>query len=128
MIDFDALVLGPAYTVFGVDADVVLEGTGGREETLRVQDHTAGVQIAFQGKRGHVVEGARADLSIASLHPAAAVRMVEMDEKSLVPEDLRNGEIGFNGRTWRIKGHVPKPSPNGATSGEIYLLLEGLDT
>lgn len=31
MIDFDTLVLGPAYTVFGVTAQVVFAGTAGRE-------------------------------------------------------------------------------------------------
>lgn len=41
MIDFDALALGPAYQVFGVDAVVTLPGTDAREETLRVQDLTA---------------------------------------------------------------------------------------
>lgn len=52
MIDFDALVLGPAYDVFGVDAVLVLAGTDAREETLRVQDCTKGITVAFEGGKG----------------------------------------------------------------------------
>lgn len=123
MIDFDALVLVPAYDVFGVDATLVTAGTDAREETLRVQDRTAGIRVAFDGGKAHVINGS-GDLSLGTVRPAAAVRLGELSEKDLTPDQLREGALTFNGHSWRIKTHLPEPAPNGVDSGEIYFLLE----
>lgn len=122
MIDFDALVLGPAYDVFGLDAALVLAGTDGREETLRVQDHTRGIEVSFAAGKGHVVDGARADFAVAALRPAASVRASELASKSLTAASLRDAAISFNGNTWLIKGSALKP--DGQAGGEVFLLLE----
>jgi hypothetical protein len=125
MIDFDALVLGPAYDVFGVDAGVVLDNTAGTVFTLRVQDCTKGVLVSLGAGRGRVVDAASGDATAATLRPAAAVRLSDLAANDLEPDDLKGGTITLRDRGWRIKGWVPKPS-DGEGTGEVYLLLEGL--
>jgi hypothetical protein len=49
--------------------------------------------------------------------------VIELTEKGVLLADLDEGSIALNGKPWRIKTHLLKPSPEGELAGEVYLIL-----
>lgn len=108
MIDFDQLLLLPIYERLGVSAVLT---TDGGSLGVTIIDKSHGVQVAL------------GDLNVPTMRPAAVVRAVELADNSVDPSDVDGGSITFNGQTWRITTHSPKPGPEGEGKGEIYLFL-----
>jgi hypothetical protein len=104
-INFDALVLGPAYATFGKDATYT--PFGGAPTTIRVIDETQG-KVTNAGDRG----------SPAVVEPAVNVRIGD------VAESPSGGQIEFNGNVWKIRGSMPQVGPGGIATGELTLTLE----
>ena len=92
MIDFDALVFGPVYGTFGQPAVLT---TGLSSYDIVVIDHTRGVTVDEGGVIG-----------VQTIRPAADVRCSALVRLGIVVSDLVDGEIDFNGATWRIKSFL----------------------
>lgn len=107
-MDYQAVLYDPIYNSLGVLA--TLTSSGGVTATVRVLDKTAGVAIDDPVK-------------IETIVPAAKVRVVELTENDIALTDLPQGQITFNGSTWRIKSYKPMPSPNGESDGQALLIL-----
>lgn len=108
MIDYASLLYSPVYSVLGVEAVLTLPGTDGAEITLTALDKTAGVEV------GGSVE-------VQTILPAAVVRASELSSVDLT--DLEDSSLAMNGKTWRVKSYMLKPSPKGEGDGEVYLVL-----
>jgi hypothetical protein len=89
MIDFDALVLGPAYSTFGQPAVLML---GQVSYDLVVIDNTKGVTVDEAGSIG-----------VQTIRPAADVRRSALVRLGIAARDLVDGELEFNDTAWRIK-------------------------
>lgn len=101
----------PVYLALGVPAD--LEPYGGSSlVSVTVIDKTAGVEIADSSS-----------IDVGTIRPVAAVRAAELVEKGVALDSLDDGFIAFNGKVWRIKSHIPRPSPHGEADGQVYLIL-----
>lgn len=119
MIDFDFLLHEQsAYPIFGVEAMLTLNDTAGTTVDLTVLDKTAGLAIdGAQGGRK------RFTAEVETVEPAAMVRRIELTEKSVTLADLDGASIAFNSKTWFIRNHGFRPSPNGEGEGEVVLFL-----
>jgi hypothetical protein len=111
-MDFQSLLYDPIYDAIGVSAS--LTSSAGTTASITVLDRTSGVAVADR-------------TLIETIKPACVVRAVELAANSIARADLSNGNITFNGATWRIKGTQARPSPNGEADGEylLFLLNEG---
>ena len=92
MIDFDALVFGPVYGTFGQPAVLTI---GSSIYDVVVIDNTRGVTVDEGGMIG-----------VQTIRPAADVRRSSLVRLGIVFGDLVDGEIAFNGVTWRIKSFL----------------------
>ncbi|MES0176870.1 hypothetical protein [Mesorhizobium sp. M0006] len=110
-MDYTSLLYAPVYAVLGVPAVLTLCG-GQPPMTLMAMDKTAGVVVGGGGRFGSEVE---------TIAPAAAVQATDLADIDLA--DLRNASLEMNGKTWTVRNHQMKPSPNGEGKGEIWLLL-----
>lgn len=99
------------YGVLGVAATLDVALTGG-EVDITVIDQSAGVPVNPQEP-----------LDIQALHPAADIRVAELAEHNIVPDDLRTGTLVMNGDTWRIESHILRPAPTGKSAGEVRAFL-----
>ena len=111
-MDYQATLYGPVYAQLGVSATLTLEG-GGTPFPFVVLDKTSGVDISFGGGEG----------GVQTIAPAAVVRVPELRESGIKPNDLVEAVLAMNGYTWRVKSFKLRPSPNGEDDGEAYLLL-----
>jgi hypothetical protein len=102
MIDFDALVLGPAYGTFGQPAVLTL---GAISHDVEVIDNTNGIAVEEGGTIG-----------VQTIRPVVDVRRSTLAALGIAVGDLIGGEIVVNGVTWRIKSFLE----NG---GELRLIL-----
>ncbi|UIY25877.1 hypothetical protein LZK76_10795 [Rhizobium leguminosarum] len=112
-MDYAALLFDPAYSIFGVDAVLTLADTAGTQVPLVVIDKTAGLPIGPNVEIGTVV-------------PGAMLRFSDLAVKGVDRDALDEATIAFNGNTWRIASHFPKPVPTGEANGEIVLVLEAV--
>jgi len=110
-MDYAALLIDPIYGVLGVDAVLTLGDTAETEVAVTVIDKTAGVEVGDSVQTG-------------TLLPGANVRVSDLTAASLTRDDLDGAIIAFNGNTWRIASHHPKPVPTGEAQGEITMILE----
>ncbi|TCN30340.1 hypothetical protein [Sinorhizobium americanum] len=110
-MDYAALLFDPAYTIFGAEAVLTLADTAGTEVPVTVIDKTAGLPIGPNVEIGTVV-------------PGAMLRAAELTSSGHNRDDLDEAVIAFNGNTWRIASHHPKPVPTGESNGEFVLILE----
>lgn len=108
-MDFQALLLNPAYSAFGVPATLTV-ACGNPAVAVTVIDKTAGVVFS---------EGP----DVQTVRPAADLRMSDLTAAGLTRADLDDGMIEFNGAAWTIKATLPKPTPNGESDGELRLIL-----
>ncbi len=112
MIDWQASMYDPIYNTLGVQA--TLASSGGQSATVTVIDKTSGIVIAD------------ARTQIDTILPVALVRARELENNAIAVSDLSEGEITFNGATWRIKSYRLTPSPLGEMDGEVRLILENV--
>jgi hypothetical protein len=118
-VDFQRLVLDPNYRIHGVPARLVMADTSSAD--LTVIDETAGAIFQQSGGGG---------FAMPTTKPAAAVRLSELQSKSIAAARLARGTLTFRPGTlqassWRIEGYESKPAGdgNGAASGELLLTL-----
>lgn len=97
------------YDALGVTATIIAPSSAGQIDVVAI-DKTAGIAVADE-------------VEVHSVRPAAVVRMAELIANSFDKVDLDGGSITLNGKTWRIKNHMPRPSPSGEDVGELYLFL-----
>lgn len=113
-MDYAALLFDPAYSIYGVDAVLTLADTAGTQVTLVVIDKTAGLPIG-------------PNVEIGTIIPGAMLRAAELAERGVDRDALDEAAIAFNGNSWRVASHHPKPVPTGESNGEIVLVLEAVD-
>ena len=63
------------------------------------------------------------DLSVTTIAPVCAVRVVELTDKGIVLTQLKGARITFNGKSWRVENRQTRPSPAGEMIGEVFLIL-----
>lgn len=116
-IHYAALYASP----IAVDAVLTLAGTGGAVIDLRAIDKTSGLAAAFgSGANRNGLNFSQVD--VMSIRPACMVRATDLADVD--PANLREAEITFSGKTWRVMDHEPAPAPTGEGNGEIRLILE----
>lgn len=109
LIDYGAVLYGPLYDVFGVEAILTI-ADGEPPLTVTIKPQLAGVAI------GSPVE-------VQTMQPAAFVRRSELADNDLCAADLDGGSLEFDGKCWRIEAHQPRPSGDAESDGEELLLL-----
>lgn len=107
-LDYQSLLYDPIYGTLGVAAS--LTSSEGTTAIVTVIDQTVGVAVSDNPL-------------IETTRPACKVRATELAANGIARADLPDGEIIFNGTTWRIKATQPVPSPNGEADGEYQLIL-----
>ena len=105
MIDFEALTLGPAYSLIARDA--VYTPVAGAPVNIKVIDETQGKAIDSAGPGSPV-----------DIVPAVNVR------KADVAENPAGGTITLDAIVWPITRSIPVLGPKGLSSGELTLILE----
>lgn len=111
MIDHQAILYGPQYVIQGTDAVLTLPDS--TVCPIRVLDKTVGVDIS-NGKS-----------DVATIKPAAAVRVPELTALGVTMDRLPGSVIVFNGASWNVLSFRLRPSGNGEMDGEVYLVLSG---
>ena len=92
MLDFDALVFGPVYDVFGQPALLTIESG---QYDVTVIDHTRGVTVDEGGSIG-----------VQTIRPAADLRRGTLRTLGIPVKKLIDGELRFGGATWQIKSFL----------------------
>jgi hypothetical protein len=116
-IHYTALYASP----IAIDAVLTIDGTDGATIELRAIDKTAGLAASFgNGANRNGLNFSQID--VMTIRPACMVRSVDLAD--IDPATLRDAEIAFSGKTWRVMDHEPAPAPTGEWSGEIRLILE----
>lgn len=89
MIDFDALVLRPAYQVFAEPAVVKI---GTISYAMNVIDGTRGVAVEEGGP-----------MAVQTIRPVVDVRRTQLSQRGIALSQLNDAEITLAGETWRVK-------------------------
>ena len=92
MLDFDALVFGPVYDVFGQPALLTIESG---QYDVTVIDHTRGVTVEEGGSIG-----------VQTIRPAADLRRGSLRALGIQVKKLLDGELRFGGAAWQIKSFL----------------------
>jgi hypothetical protein len=92
VIDFDVLVLGPVYDIFGKPAVLTI---GPSTYDLVVVDYTKGVSVEDDGGIG-----------VQTIRPAADVRRSALAAAGIALDDLVDGQLELAGTAWRIKSLI----------------------
>ncbi|MDP2358353.1 MAG: hypothetical protein Q8M31_20165 [Beijerinckiaceae bacterium] len=112
-MDYGALLYSPVYAVLGVPA--LLTPVDGEPGILVTAiDKTSGIEVA----------GA---FDVLTIKPAAAIRVRELAALGVALADLDESPLSLNGRLWRVRSHMLKPSPRGELEGEVFLILSDED-
>jgi hypothetical protein len=88
-VDFDALLLRPAYSVFAEPAVLTI---GSAIHDIDVIDGTRGVAVEEGGPIG-----------VETIRPVVDVRRRVLADKGIGVADLIDAELVLAGQTWRIK-------------------------
>lgn len=107
MVDFDALLYGPAAAVFGRATDVLLKS--GAVHRLTLIDQTEGVEQQAGG------------IEFATLEPAAEVRIAALEVVGLTRSDLVDAEFDMSSTRWRVLSTVQISTPGGAVAARLLL-------
>ena len=107
MIDFDALLLRPAYRVFAEPAQLTI---GSTVHQIDVIDGTRGIAVEEGGP-----------IAVETVRPVADVRRSQLTQKGIVVADLIDAEIVLAGQSWRIK------TPLELSRDEVRLILMAED-
>ncbi len=111
-IDFSAILYGPVHAVLRVPVTLTLAGTSAEVETYAL-DKTTGVELAMGGGP-----------DVQTVKPAAVMRAADLTDLEIAFEDLPDATLEMTGSTWRVQSYVVRPSPNGESDGEVYLILQ----
>jgi hypothetical protein len=103
MIDFDALLLRPAYRVFAEPAQLTI---GSTVHQIDVIDGTRGIAVEEGGP-----------IAVETVRPVADVRRSQLTQKGIAVADLIDAEIVLAGQSWRIK------TPLELSRDEVRLIL-----
>jgi len=103
-------MLRDLYTGTDISTKATVSGAA---TTINVIDKTAGIDD----------ERSESGVKMPTVQPAACVRNAELTALGLEPSDLVDRTIAFNGRSWTVKAHRPRPYPGGEGPGETYLFL-----
>ena len=104
-IDYSALLYDPVYAELGVDA--TMNGIA-----LTVIDDTR-PKIAANGL-----------VDVRGTGPGAFARVPELTSKGITRDDFDGATLQFNGRTWSVRAHELRGSPNGEDFGEVRFQLK----
>jgi len=107
MIDFDTLLFGPAYRVFGEPADLKI---GAVTYQVDVIDGTRGVAVEEGGP-----------IAVETIRPVVDVRRSQLAGKGISLARLADAELVFGGQSWRIK------TPVELNRDEVRLILMAED-
>lgn len=107
-MELRSALYAPVYATWGVPA--VLTLAPGTFDIAAI-DHSEGRAVGTP-------------VLVEITEPHARVLAGDVADLGLTPEQLDDGRILLNGKSWRITSHRPKPSPYGELDGEIFLLLE----
>jgi len=107
MIDFDALLLRPAYRVFAEPAQLTI---GSTVHQIDVIDGTRGIAVEEGGP-----------IAVETVRPVADVRRSQLTQNGIVVADLIDAEVVLAGQTWRIK------TPLELNRDEVRLILMAED-
>lgn len=111
MIDYQATLLDPIYSVLGVPAKIELADGVTVFEGLTVIDKTSGIELGDKESK------------VDSIEPGCCIRHSELTAKGLTPSALDGGKITFNGSQWAIVAYPKRPVPSGSRQGEVMLIL-----
>jgi len=98
------------YAVHGVAAVLTPNSSLGETDVTAI-DKTAGVVV------GESVD-------VQTIRPGAMLRMSELASNGIAADELDDGTIELNDKTWLIKAHLLRPSPTGEATGEVLLILQ----
>ena len=117
-ISFAKLLYRPIFDRMGVAAKLVL-ATGTFDAMpngtpLIALDKTVGVALPTGG--GIILE---------TVTPIAEFMVEDLTAIGVSKDDVDEGEVTLNGKTWTIKTHRMNPSHSGEADGTIFLELEG---
>lgn len=108
-MQYDDLLFAPIFNIHGVSAELL--DRNGKAFPVTAIDRTKGVEIT-EGKVG-----------VATVRPVAAVRASELAALEVQLSELDGGALRLNGLRWKIDYPMERPTPNGATDGEVWLIL-----
>lgn len=107
MIDFDALLFGPAYRVFAEPAVLKI---GAATHQINVIDGTRGVAVEEGGP-----------IAVETVRPVVDVRRSQLLQRGIALSGLVDAELVFSGQSWRIK------TPLDLNRDEVRLILMAED-
>lgn len=114
-VHYNALYASP----IAVDAELTI-ACGDMPLSLRAIDKTTGIAAGFGS---HNRDGQHfSDMAVMTIRPHVMVKAIDLAEVDQA--NLRDAEITFNGKTWRVVDHEQVPAPTGEGYGEIRLILE----
>lgn len=115
-MNYSAVLLRPIYRLRGVDAtfEITRESSSffGDVVEIRVLDKSGGHEVTAN------------EIGVPQVLPACIMRMRDLAELEMAPEDLVGANVTMNDVEWRVQSYYPKPSPNGIADGELYVVLE----
>jgi hypothetical protein len=114
-MDYGALLYDPIYAVLGVSA-LLTPVDGDPGILVTAIDKTSGIEVAGGGA-----------FDVLTIKPAAAIRVRELSALGVALADLDESTLSLNGRLWRVRSHMLKPSPRGELEGEVFLILSDED-
>ena len=112
MLDYQALLYDVNYGQFGVTASLQTDHL--ELITITVIDKTTEQALP------HPAGG---DEFLTTLEPKCILRGKELIDAGYTREDLDGAQIDFNGKSWRVESHMPRPAPTRELTGEYILLL-----
>ena len=108
-LDLQSLLYAPLYGTWGVPATLTIDDTA---YPVTVIDQTVGLPLAGIAE-------------LETVRPVAAVMVSQLAGLGIALTELDGETVTFNGNTWTINAWRLKPSANGESDGEVYLVLEG---
>jgi len=108
MIDFAATLTNPLFAVLGRPGTLALADS--RSFDVTVIDKTSGVQVG-------------SNVEVPTVMPCAALNYVELAGLGLNKDDLIDGTLAFNGKSWTITNLKSDPNPSGERAGQLYAIL-----
>ena len=103
MIDFDALLLRPAYRVFAEPAELTIGSTVHQADVI---DGTRGIAVEEGGP-----------IAVETIRPVADVRRSQLAQKGITVSQLIDAVLVLGGQTWRVK------TPLELNRDEVRLIL-----